>query len=292
MPVINSPFKSKFGFESTGFIVDNQGNISAKSISLIETEVIDPGLPADFVFSDSTGNFRIASSITDNPTITVFRAKTTIIDLELTSLTFNIVADDKTTFFSTGLVDTTGNVGDAAQGLQTGRLTWAVPVTAPDTLYYADATGTIFGTINVQNAPSAFSEVEITAATPATNSSTGALTVAGGVGIAGDLYVGGSLNIDGIGITKLSSSTNLEIEAANNIIVKIDGNTLGVIGLTGSNVPVVDTTINNTIIGAVTPATAAFTSATVSGDPASGSGVANKTYVDRTAVALSIAFGL
>ena len=34
--IVNSPFKSKFGFESAGFTVDDEGNISAKSISLVD----------------------------------------------------------------------------------------------------------------------------------------------------------------------------------------------------------------------------------------------------------------
>ncbi len=292
MAVVSSPFRSKFGFKSTGFIVDDEGNISAKSISLIDEIDVDPGLPADFTFSDSTGNFRTSGNATDNPTITVFRGKTAIIDISLTALTFNIVADDKTTFYSSGLVYVGGDSGDLAQGQQSGRLTWAVPVAAPDTLYYANAAGTIFGTISVQNAPSAFSEVAITNSTPSTSSLTGALTVAGGVGIVGDLYIGGTLNIDGIGLASLNSPTNLEIEAANNIIIKIDGTSLGIVKTTGSTVPVVDTTINNTIIGATTPTSAAFTSATASIEPTTETGIANKTYVDRTAVALSIAFGL
>lgn len=291
MAVVNSPFKSKFGFSSTGFIVDDEGNISAKSITLLDVEEEVGDLPADFAFSDSTGNFRYTGNVADNPPITVFRTKTTIIDLDLTSLVFKIVTDDKTTLYSNGLSHSDGVTGDSAQGKQTGRLSWNVPVNAPNTLYYANADGSIFGTINVQNAPSAFSEVQITNTTPATSSSTGALTVLGGVGIAGDLYIGGTLNIDGIGITSLSSPTNLEIEAANEIIIKVDGTKLGVVNTTGSTVPVVDTTINNTVIGNTTPSTAAFTSATVIGDPATGSNITNKTYVDRTAVALSIALG-
>jgi len=292
MAVINSPFESKFGFKSAGFIVDNQGNISAKSISLINEAEVDPGLPSDFTFSDSTGNFRTLGSATDNPAINVFRGKTVLIDVSLTTLTFNIVVADKTTFYSNGLVYVGGSAGDLAQGQQTGRLTWTVPVSAPDTLYYANADGTIFGTINVSNAPSAFSEVDITNNTISTSSTTGALIVAGGVGIAGDLYVGGTLNIDGIGITTISSSTNLELEAANQIVVKIDGDTLGIVKSTGSTVPVVDTTINNTTIGATAPSTAAFTSATVANLPTTDFSVANRQYVDSTALALSIAFGL
>jgi len=292
MAVVNSPFKSKSGFESTGFIVDDEGNISAKSISLVEIEEVDPGLPADFSITEVAGNFRVGNSETDNPTITVFRSKSTTFDIDLTTLSFNIVTADKTTLYSSGVSHDSGDAGDAAQGKQSGRLLWTVPIAAPDILYYANNDGTVFGTIEVSNSPSAFSEVSITGTTPSTSSNTGSLIVAGGAGIQGDLYVGGSLNIDGIGITRLSSPTNLEIEAANNIIVKIDGVTLGVVGSTGSSVPLVNTTINNTVIGAITPAAASFTTATVANAPTNDTNVSNKQYVDRTALALSIAFGL
>ena len=230
--------------------------------------------------------------VSNNPPITVFRTRAVTIDLDLTSLSFNIVTDDKTTFFSTGLVHDSGTSGAGAQGKSDGRLSWTVPVSAPDTLYYANADGTIFGTINIENAPSAFSEIEISGTTASTSSTTGALTVAGGVGIAGDLYVAGSLNIDGIGITSISSSTNLELEAANQIVVKVDGNTVGVVKSTGSALPIVDTTINNTVIGNTTPSTAVFTSAAVTNLPTVANSVTNKEYVDGTAIAFSIAFGL
>lgn len=293
MAVVNSPFRSKFGFESVGFTVDDEGNIFAKSIALVDVdEEIDPELPADLAFTEVAGNFRLSTSISNNPPITVFRTRTVTIDLDLTSLSFNIVTDDKTTFFSTGLIHNSGTSGAGAQGKSDGRLSWTVPVSAPDTLYYANADGTIFGTINIENAPSAFSEVEISGTTAATSSTTGALTVDGGVGIAGDLYIAGSLNIDGVGITSISSPTNLELEAANQIVVKVDGNTVGVVKSTGSALPVVDTTINNTVIGNTTPSTAVFTSAAVTNLPTVANSVTNKQYVDGTAIAFSIAFGL
>ena len=297
MAVTNSPFKSKFGFNSFGFDVDGLGNISAKSISLVDATATDPSLPADYVFTEVSNNFRNSLGVSNNPTISVYRAKTTTIDITLTSLTFNIVTADKTTLYSTGLTHNDGTLGSEAQGKNSGRLAWAVPVTAPDTLYYANASGTIFGTINVLNAPSVFSEATVTSVLASTSSSTGALTLAGGVGIAGDLYIGGTLNIDGLGITNITSPTNLQFEAANQIIVKIDGTTLGVIKTTGSSVPLVDTTINNTVIGATTPSTAAFTSAaftsaTITSLPTSATEVSNKQYVDSTALSLSIAFGL
>ena len=292
MTVLNSPFKSKFGFTSSGFVVDDLGNISAKSIILVDAAVPDAGLPADYTFTEVSNNFRNSLGVDNNPQIIVYRGKTVAIDITLSSITFNIVTADKTTLFSTGLTHDSGESGDAAQGKSSGRLVWAVPIAAPDTLYYADASGTIFGTINVSNPPSAFSAVQVTGTDASTSSITGALTVAGGLGVAGDLYVGGTLNIDGLGITSISSPTDLQLEAANNIIIKIDGTSLGVVTATGSSVPVVNTSINNTVIGATTPSTAVFTSATIAALPSSNVAVTNKQYVDSTALSLSIAFGL
>jgi hypothetical protein len=290
--IVNAPLKSKYGFESTGFIVDDEGNIFAKSLSLVEVEVTDPGLPADYSVVEVGGKFRLSGNIIDNPTITVFRTKTTTIDLELSSLVFNIVTEDKTTLYSTVLSHDGGDSGDAAQGKQTGRLSWTIPVSAPNTLYYANTDGTIFGTITVSNAPSAFSEVDITGNVASTSSTTGSLIVAGGVGITGDLYIGGSLNIDGVGITSISSSTNLEFNATNKVILQIDNIKLGEINSTGLSIPINNSTIDNTTIGATAPATGAFTSATVANAPTVDSSVPNKQYVDSTALSLAIAFGL
>lgn len=293
--IVNSPFKSKFGFESAGFTVDDEGNISAKSISLVDEvpDEVDTDLPADRKFVEVSGNFRLSGSATDNPGFTVFRTKTTTIDLELSTLTFNIYSDAGfTTLYNTGLSHSDGDSRENAQGKNAGRLAWSVPLSAPNTLYYANVNGTVSGTITVENAPSAFSEVDITSTIASTSTTTGALTVAGGVGVVGDINLGGNLNIQGLGIPALSSGTNLDLSAGNKIVVKINDVLLGSIGATGSALPVVDTTINNTTIGATTPATAAFTSATVSIEPAVNSGVANKQYVDRTAVSLAIAFGL
>jgi len=205
---------------------------------------------------------------------------------------FNIYEDDQVTLYSDGLSHTDGSAGSLAQGKSSGALNFSIAPNTPNLLYYGDSNRTIFGIINIVDPIGVFSTVDINATTSASNSLTGALTVAGGVGIAGDLYVGGTLNIDGIGITKISSSTNLELEAVNQIVIKIDGSTLGIVKSTGSTVPVVDTTINNTAIGTTTPSTAAFTSATVANLPTTDSSIANRQYVDSTALALSIAFGL
>lgn len=300
MPVVlNTRFKSEFGFESPGFSVDSIGNIIARTISLdISDPVIsDPDLPADFSVTEVGGNFRISGELTNNPTITVYRTRAITIDVTLSTLTFNIFQSNLTTFYNEGLVHSSGDVGVDAQGKTTGRLAWTVPLTAPDTLYYSNAAGTVYGTINVQNAPSAFSEVDITSTTQSTSVTTGALRVAGGVGIAGDLFLGGDLNIQGLGIPRLAAETNLELDAGNKIIFKIDNVLLGSVNSNGFAIPlnsssIEASTINSTTIGETNPSTAAFTSATVSAGITTANSVTNKAYVDSTATALAIAFGL
>ena len=290
MAVINSPLQSQYGFKGPGFSVDEFGNIVAASI--VTSAVVDETDIVDYVITEIVNDFSFANIVGSNPALTLSRSKTYKFKLTLPELGFKLYNSDQVSLYSTGLTHSDRSTGADAQGKIDGILAFSVPIDAPNTLYYGNIDGTVFGTINIVDPVGVFSNVDINTATPSTSSSTGALTVAGGVGIQGDLYVAGSLNIDGVGIQTISSPTNLEIEAANNIVIKIDGSTLGIINSTGSNVPVVDTTINNTIIGATTPSTASFTSASVANLPTSDTSVTNRQYVDSTALALSIAFGL
>lgn len=295
--IVNSPFRSEFGFESTGFVVDNEGNISAKSITLVEVDpepptVPDTDLPADRTFEEVGGNFRITGNATDNPSFTVFRTRTTTIDLDLDIVTFNIYTNNNfDTFYSVGLAHTDGSSGDDAQSKQDGRLAWSIALNAPDTLYYANVDGTVSGTISVQNAPSAFSTVDITGTDPSTSTTTGALTVAGGVGIEGNLNLGGELNAQSAEIPILSSTTNLDLEAGNSIIIRINDILLGRIASAGIEIPISNTTIENTTIGLLTPATASFTEATVTTLAINNNDITNKSYVDLTSAAFAIALG-
>lgn len=288
MPVNNTPFESKYGFKGTNFQVDEFGNITANSIV---TTVVDASAVVDFTVSESNNEFAFEEFPGTNPSITLARSRSYLFSLDVPNLTFNIYDEDQTTLYSTGLSHSDTGTGASAQGQVDGTLRLTVSNSAPNTLYYGNSNGTILGTINIVDQEGLFSSVDINSTTPATSSQTGALTVAGGVGISGDLYVGGSLNIDGIGITSISSPTNLELEAANEINLKVDGNLIGIVKSTGSTVPVVDTTINNTVIGNTVPATATFSSATINSLPVNSTDVSNKQYVDLTSVALSIALG-
>jgi hypothetical protein len=289
MAVINSPFESQYGFRAPGFSVDELGNIIAASIS---TDVATASEVVNFVVNEASDQFSIETYDGPNPTITVARASVYRFALNVPELKFTIYQADQETLYNTGLTHSDRSTGAAAQGKDSGTLAFSVSASTPNLLYYSDATQTNFGIINVVDPAGSFSSVSVNENTAATSSTTGAMTIAGGVGIEGDVFIGGSLNIDGVGITSIRSTTNLELEATNNIIVKIDGSTLGVATSAGMSIPVINTSINNTVIGAVTPAAAAFTSATVVNAPIVDSSVTNKQYVDSQALSLSIAFGL
>ena len=289
MAVINAPFESQYGFKGPGFVVDQFGNITATSI--VTSSQDDPSV-VSYTITQIGNEFFFSDIVGSNPTITLSRAASYtfgLTNLEVGFYIYSIVPSEQ---YSIGLTHSDGLSGVDAQGKLSGTLTFNVSLDSPDTLYYGDESGNIFGTINLVDPIGQFSTVDINSTAASTSSLTGALTVAGGAGIKGDLYIGGSLNIDGVGIQTIISPTNLELEATNNIVIKIDGVSLGVIKSTGSTVPVVDTIINNTVIGATTPAAAAFTSATVATLPTSDNSVTNRQYVDSTALSLAIAFGL
>lgn len=290
MPVTNSPFESQYGFKGPGFSVDAEGNITATSI--ITNEVDSDVAAVNFTVTETDNEFTFEEFESSNPEITISRSSSYKFGLTVPNLGLTIYSELPDTKYNTGLVHSDGSTGEDAQGKLEGVLTFNVPLNAPDILYYGNSLGNVYGVINVVDPQGRFGTVDVNSTTNATNSLSGAITVAGGVGIEKDLYVGGSLNVDGIGIPKLSSSTNLELNAGNKIILQVENITLGEINSQGLSITINNSTINNTAIGATSPSTAAFTAATVENLPTTGSGVSNKQYVDSTSLALSIAFGL
>ena len=99
-----------------------------------------------------------------------------------------------------------------------------------------------------------------------------------------------------MGISKLNATTNLELNAANRIVIKIEDQLLGSISSTGLSIPIVDSaitssTIDSTPIGDTTPSTVKMTSGEVSDKPTSSLNITNKNYVDNTSIVYSIALG-
>ena len=300
-----SQFESGYGFRSPGFAVDAEGNLTAASFNIVQDVVAGV---YDFVVSetDST-NFTIQNYVGNNPSLTLSRGRQYTFQLSLTNFEFYIKQSDGVTNQNTGVSHSSGDTGLDAQGKSSGIISFLVPANAEDTLYYQNESGTARGTITVVDPEGLFSEIEVTATTNSTSATTGALTVAGGLGVAKDLYVEGSLNVAGTGISKIESFTNLELNSANKIILKIDNNTLGTLNsqglettLNNSNITtstittstIALSTINETTIGLTTPASAKFTAAEITTAPINNNDATNKTYVDTTVTALSIALGM
>lgn len=291
MAVINSPFESQYGFKGPGFSVDSLGNIIATSIITSTAEDANSDI-ADFVITENNNAFAITGYAGTNPTITIARSKSYKFGLTVPNLGFTIYSALPDTKYNTGLVHSNASTGVDAQGKLTGTLTINVALTAPNTLYYGNAIGNVYGIINVVDPIGQFSTIDVNSTTNATSSTTGAVTIAGGASVEKDLYIGGALNVSGVGISKLSSSTNLELNAANKIILQVDDIKIGELNSSGLAVTINNSTIDNTVIGATTPAAAAFSAATVATLPTTDNAVSNKQYVDSTALSLAIAFGL
>lgn len=294
--VSSTEFRSDYGFSSPNFRVDSTGNITATSLSLSAED--DDTSTADFVFTDDdNGIIFISPFLEINPTLSFAKSRTyrLQLDLDITELFF--LKDDQEELITDNITHSSGDVGVAAQGKQSGVISFSIPVNyAEDIIYYTNRERTFYGEINIVDPEGIFSSLEITDPTNSTSSITGALTVVGGVGIDKNLHVGESIftkniNLDGVGIPVVSSETNLELAANYRIVVKIEDSLLGVIGAEGSTIPINNTTINGTVIGQTTPSTATFTSANVTETPTEINNVTNKTYVDQTVTALAIALG-
>jgi len=290
MAVINSPFESQYGFKAPGFSVDNEGNITATSI--ITSAAPSESDVVDFVVGELNNAFTIVGYAATNPTITIARAGSYKFGLTVPNLGFTIYSALPSTKYNTGLVYQDSTTGVDAQGKLTGTLTFNVALGTPDVLYYGNDIGNVYGTINVIDPVGQFSTIDVNSTANATSSTTGAVTIAGGASVEKDFYIGGELNISGLGIPRLSSLTNLELNATNKVILQVDNIKLGELNSTGLAVTINNSTIDNTVIGATTPSTAAFTSGTVASSPTTDTSMTNRQYVDSTSLSLAIAFGL
>lgn len=326
MAVNYKPFSAEFGFKSPGFTVDDEGNITAKTLSLstdADTSSFQITNAAnDFIINDETGT----------PGITLIKGETYTFSINLDSLLDFNIYQNQTTLYNEGLtfVDAGGFIyeGASAQGKRQGTLTFKVPVDAPDTLYYADGTYTSVGTITVDLptvvgvgrfeqltviGDSLLNDTTVGSTVNSTAFDNGSLVIRGGVGIAldtnmqGSLTVGTTLSSDSFttnSVTSplLTSSNDLILNADNEILLQINSTQIGkvdsqglIIDLRNSNLEnniITDSTINSTAIGETTPSTGKFTNAEVDATPVNNNDVTNKNYVDTQDIAFSIAFGI
>lgn len=301
MAVTNYPFESEFGFKSPGFSVDANGNIIATSIQAAGAGGGSGGV-SDYTIDDTPTGFTFTGEDGENPTITLYRNLRYTFNLDLSNHVLKIYSDNPgLTLYNEGIVHSDGSIGALAQGKSDGQIQWSVPIDAPDTLYYGNVDGTIMGEFTILDSPGKFGSLESTALTDSTGVGTGAFIARGGASIGKNLSVGGyttttGLDINGLGISKLNATTNLELNAANRIVIKIEDQLLGSISSTGLSIPIVDSaitssTIDSTPIGDTTPSTVKMTSGEVSDKPTSSLNITNKNYVDNTSIVYSIALG-
>ena len=203
-----------------------------------------------------------------------------------------------------------------AQGKQSGTLTYAVPVDAPDSIFYADSDGTPYGTLTVAQ-PSiigagVFSSIldtgdllaeGVNAEIRLKPTGTGTVTI-------NPATVGTITNMN---INAQNLSTSGQVSLTPNADVTVSPQAGGTLTVRPTDVGVVDNvtigsviprngtfstlnssqgTLNNTTIGLTSATSAAFTQATVTNNPTSANDVTKKQYVDNTATVLAIALGV
>jgi len=180
MAVTYNPFESEYGFKSPGFIVDDEGNVTVKSLTYLvtEEEVVADRLYFNQEGTGSSSYFTQDGVLTPgsdvlapNPTLSFTRGDTYSFNLNnFGYLTWNIWQEDpngnsQTTItvgsetipvilYNEGITykisddDTQVLGGLSAQGKNTGVFFFEVPPLAPDRLYYGNGTGAPYGIIN------------------------------------------------------------------------------------------------------------------------------------------------
>jgi len=231
MAITYNPFYSKYGFNSPGFSVDSEGNITVKSIT---SEIpIDAGQDAGgveqiFDISTSGGSFEIDGTAT-NPTITLTKQKTYQFNVDLSGAFTWSIRTSLGNDYETGItfVNDDGDTltGSQAHNNSSGTMTWVIPSNAPSGMYYSNVDGSIRGDIvlleptitgegsftsllvtgttelrdqvDINALLSVSGVISSTNTTQSTTSTSGALLVAGGVGIVKNLNVGGNFRVVG-----------------------------------------------------------------------------------------------
>ncbi len=329
MAVTNNQFYSKYGFNAPGFTVDEQGNVTVKSLSSetlisdVVQQVDDTLTTIQYNVTESGGNFEVNGGL--NPTLSIIRGRTYRFNLDLTSIGFNIKDSDGLDV-TTGIQHVYNGVtltGADAQDKRNGYFEWSVPTNATG-FYYSNTGGGITGLFTFTdpevtgtgsfssllvtgtsefrndvtiNADLVSLSLALTGTTESTNTTTGTLTVSGGVGIAKNLNVGGSIIADDflstkVGIPTLSSGTNLDLKANNAITFTIDNIEQGRLTVNGFyNIDMYNGTVNNTVIGNDVPNDGTFTNLIMNQAPTLKEHVTRKDYVDSNDIVYSIAFG-
>lgn len=318
MAVDYKQFQSEFGFKSPFFSVDDQGNVTLRSITYLVPPEEEVDLTPDFSVTEQGGNFFVTEESAQNPTLDLVRGTEYVFRLTLSGLTFNIFSG--TVLFNEGITHTEDGIdyteGLAAQNKNSGFVVFTVPATAPENLTVRDITGNITFTLQITdpvftgdgnfNNITATGDVNFIGAGSDISiapTGTGSLTLSPSTGSIQNMDIVSKTLSATETVTLTPANRNVTIIPSLNGVLTIDS------GLTGTinNVNIGEDTpgtgnftnfvassgkINNVVIGDEIPTTGNFTSLGITQFPVNNNDVTNKQYVDNAVVAFAIAFGL
>lgn len=318
MAVDYKQFEAEFGFKSPFFSVDDQGNVTLRSITYIVPPDEEVDLTPDYRVTEQNSDFFISELSSSGVTIDVIRGSEYVFELSLSTLSFNLY--DGAFIYNDGIQHTI-NGTDFAEGLNaqnksSGFIILSIPADAPDTLTIRNISDTASFFLNVQdpvftgngnfNNITATGDVNLIGTNndiviSPTGSST--LTISPPSGSMSNMNIIAN-TLSAIDTVTLSpTNRDVTISPTNNGRVNIDSGTTGSLNNinigeftpgTGNftSVQASAGNLNNVIIGDEIPTSANFTSIGLSQSPVNKNDVANKQYVDNAVVALAIAFGL
>lgn len=318
MAVDYKQFESEFGFKSPNFAVDDDGNVTLRSITYLVPPEEEVDLTPDFSVTEQAGNFFITEEGAQNPTLNLVRGGEYVFRLTLSTLTFNIYTG--ATIYSEGLSHTEDGITYteelAAQNKSSGFLVFNVPATAPDSLIVRDITGNITFTLSISNpiftGDGNFNNITATgdvnfigdggtiSIAPTGN---GSVTISppSGTIVNMDITAKTLSATDTVSLTPINK--NVTITPTLNGVLTIDSGVTGTINNVNigestpgngsfTNIVASSGTLNNVVIGDEIPTTGNFTSLGITQVPTNNNDVTNKQYVDNAVVAFAIAFGL
>ena len=318
MAVEYRQFESDFGFKSPNFSVDDDGNVTLRSISYIVPPDEEVSLDADYTITDTGNSFFISELGTTNPTLSLIRGESYTFQINLSNITFNIF--NSVILYNSGLRFTddgdTYLEGALAQNQSTGYVIFTVPGDAPDQLFIKDSSQISACILNIEDpvftGNGNFANLTVTGNVNMLGSGSTITVAPTGNGSLTLNPSQGSLSNMAVNATTLTASDTVTLTPVARDVTIIPSNIGRLIldsGATGSlnNVDIGDTapaagnftnlsatagTLNNVIIGNNTPSTGNFTTISLQQAPVNNTDVTNKNYVDGTATALAIAFGL
>tara|TARA_B100000900_G_scaffold416271_1_gene450847 strand:- start:18938 stop:19972 length:1035 start_codon:yes stop_codon:yes gene_type:complete len=303
MAVVKSPFEAQHGFKSPGFTVDEDGNVTLRSVTYTVVEEATD-VSGDYLVRDAGGNFTFDGQYIDgsttqlesNPGVTLTRGSAYVFNLilrttnqagqTLGNMSFNIFSIDDSgnyTLYNTGVShlstdQTTKKELSEAQGQFSGKVTFTVPTNAPALLYYGDGDQNPIGIFTIDDPTitgiGSFSSILTTGNITAQGEN--AVITLSPTGSSGTVVInpsnGGTISNVDVNAQRLTTLDNVTLNGENADIRIIPTGSAGTLLVN----PSAGGTIDNMNLGATTPGTVSTTNLTAT------AGTINNTKIGNT----------